>query len=156
MTSILLAVVLLGVASTAGAQGMNDWNLVNPDTAPPVATVIPSGRATVYIEPLDGLDTCLRAALLAKHVPVNVVADREKADFVIAGTWHEGDPSWEKVLGYRGHTDDSAAAELVEVSSSHVIYTYAVNKKSTWHGEQKVAEAFAKHLDRWIEDAPWR
>jgi len=152
----MLAVALLGVAAAAGAQGMNDWSLVHPETAPPAATVISSGRATVYIEPLDGLDIRLRAALLAKHVPVNVVADRDKADFVIAGTWHEGDPSWEKVLGYRGHTDDSAAAELVEVSSSHVIYAYAVNKKSTWHGEQTVADAFAKHLDRWIKDAPWR
>ncbi|WP_263352850.1 hypothetical protein [Acidicapsa acidisoli] len=42
--------------------------------------------STVFIEPMDGYETYLAAAIMKKHVPVIVVTDKEKADFVITST----------------------------------------------------------------------
>lgn len=49
------------------------------------APQIKSG-ATVYIEPMGGYETYLAAALTKKHVPLIVVADRDKADYIITST----------------------------------------------------------------------
>ena len=37
-------------------------------------------NATVYIEPMDGYETYLAAAFAKKHVPLTLVADKDKAD----------------------------------------------------------------------------
>ena len=39
--------------------------------------------STVYIEPMDGYETYLAAAFTKKHVPLIVVADRDKADYIV-------------------------------------------------------------------------
>jgi hypothetical protein len=39
--------------------------------------------ATVYIEPMDGYETYLAAAMIKKHVPLVVVTDKSKADYNI-------------------------------------------------------------------------
>ena len=47
--------------------------------------LIKSG-STVYVEPMDGYETYLAAALAKKKVPQVVVADKTKADFLITST----------------------------------------------------------------------
>lgn len=42
--------------------------------------------ATVYIEPMGGYETYLAAALTKKHVPLIVVADEDKAEYIISST----------------------------------------------------------------------
>jgi hypothetical protein len=145
-----LAICLLIAAGAASAQQGNYAEYISPAGEPDASMSELSHRATIYIEPLKGFDIYLAAALRQKSVPIKITVDRSKADFVVAGTWHEGDPSWESFLGVRGHTDDSAAIEMVEVKSGDVVYAYAVNKKQTMHGEQTSAEAFAKHLKEWM------
>lgn len=49
------------------------------------APQIKSG-ATVYIEPMRGYETYLAAAFTKKHVPLIVVADKDKAEFIITST----------------------------------------------------------------------
>jgi hypothetical protein len=49
------------------------------------APQIKSG-ATVYIEPMGGYETYLAAALTKKHVPLIVVADKDKAIYIITST----------------------------------------------------------------------
>ena len=49
------------------------------------APQIKSG-ATVYIEPMGGYETYLAAAFTKTHVPLIVVADKDKADYVITST----------------------------------------------------------------------
>ena len=39
--------------------------------------------ATVYIEPMDGYETYLAAAIAKKNVPLIVVADKDKAEYII-------------------------------------------------------------------------
>ena len=39
--------------------------------------------ATVYIEPMGGYETFLAAAIVKKHVPLVVVMDKDKAEYII-------------------------------------------------------------------------
>ena len=41
--------------------------------------------ATVYVVPMDGYETYLAGAILRKNVPVVVVTDRDKADYILQG-----------------------------------------------------------------------
>jgi hypothetical protein len=49
------------------------------------APQIKSG-STVYIEPMGGYETYLAAAFTKKHVPLIVVADKAKAEYIITST----------------------------------------------------------------------
>lgn len=46
---------------------------------------IPSGAA-VFIEPMGGYETYLAAAFVKRHIPLVVVSDKDKAEFVITST----------------------------------------------------------------------
>jgi hypothetical protein len=46
------------------------------------APQIKSG-SSVYIEPMGGYETYLAAAIVKKQVPLSVVADKDKADYII-------------------------------------------------------------------------
>ena len=108
--------------------------------------------STVYIEPMDGFENYLAAALQKKKVQVTVVADRGAADFVITGSAQHEKAGWAKVA-FQGsiHSDDEASISVVNTETSAVVFAYAVNKKNTLHGEQTTAEACAKHLQAHIE-----
>ncbi len=55
------------------------------------APQIKSG-STVYIEPMGGYETDLAAAFTKKHVPLIVVADKDKADYIIRSTVSHAQP----------------------------------------------------------------
>jgi hypothetical protein len=112
---------------------------------------LPAG-SKVYIEPMDGFENYLAAALQKKKVQLMVVADRQAADFIITGTAQHEKAGWAKVA-FQGsiHSDDQASISVVNTKSSAVVFAYAVSKKNTVHGEQTTAEACAKHLQAHIE-----
>ena len=106
----------------------------------------------IYVDAQDGFDTYLTAALEKKHVPVTVVENKEKADYVLSGVSDHQKPGWAKTLALgQVHSDDQASVKLVDVKSGEVVFAYAVNKKNTLHGRQTVAEACAKHLKEAME-----
>ncbi|HZP31876.1 MAG TPA: hypothetical protein VFB23_00840 [Candidatus Acidoferrales bacterium] len=114
-------------------------------------TTLPPG-STVYIEPMDGFENYLSAALMKKKVQLTVVADRDAADFVITGTAQHEKAGWAKIAFQRNiHSDDQASISVINTKTSAVVFAYAVNKKNTWHGDQTTAEACAKHLQAHIE-----
>jgi hypothetical protein len=137
---------------------------------------IRSGSA-VFIEPMDGYETFLAAALEKTHVPIIIVANVSKADFVLTSTVGQSRPSqpamvinntasvnnggndawnqgWE--LGRqaaanraaRGSTSVSIA--LVDPHSSQIMFAYSAGKAG---GKQlqRTAEDCAKHLKDFIE-----
>ncbi len=112
---------------------------------------IPAG-SKIYIEAGDGFDTYLSAALQKKHVPVSVVADKEKADYELSGVSDHIKAGWAKIV-FAGqiHSDEQASVKLVDLKTSEVVFAYAVNKKNSLHGRQTAAEACAKHLKRAVE-----
>ncbi len=111
--------------------------------------------ATIYVEAGDGFDTYLEAALQKKKVPLRRVTNIEMADFELDGVSDHQKAGWAKIA-FTGniHSDDQASIRLVNRRTSQVVFAYAVNKKSTLHGRQTVAEACAKHLrdSLWIRE----
>lgn len=113
--------------------------------ADPVGTRVPSG-SKIFVEAEAGFDAYLTAALTKKKVPVSVVADKSKADFILTGASSHEEKSWSSKI-FLGHRDTSEATiKLIDSKSTEVIWAYAVHKKNSARGHQSTAEACAKHL----------
>jgi hypothetical protein len=122
----------------------------------PSAPIVPGARvelnSTVYIEPMDGFENYLAAALLKKKVPLIAIANQATAEYLIKGTWEEKKAGFAKMFVFgQIHSDDSASVQMIDQRSGQIVFAYAVNKKNTWHGDQTTAEACAKHLKQQIE-----
>lgn len=134
--------------------------------------------ATVYIEPMDGYETYLTAAIVKKHVPLVVVADKSKADYIITSTVSQNAPSHPAVvvnnttnvnssandafsLGWAqgSHAaarraalgSTSASISVIDAQSAQIVFAYSVGKGGTTHQIQSAAEACAKHLKEFID-----
>jgi hypothetical protein len=136
--------------------------------------------STVYIEPMNGYETYLAAALMKKHVPLIVVMDRAKADFVISSTVSRKDPvqpgivinnrasasvgnsaggndAWNQGWNAgKGFPQRSAAARtdasisVVDPKTSQVVFAYSAGSYRP-NQTAKTAEDCAKHLKEFIE-----
>jgi hypothetical protein len=106
----------------------------------------------VYIEPMNGFETYMAAAIQKKKVPLTVVSDESVADYVMTGNAEHQKAGWAKVA-FTGniHSDEQASVSMVSTKTKELVFAYAVNKKNTLHGEQTSAEACAKHLKEKIE-----
>ncbi len=122
-----------------------------PTAAAPVSTRIIPG-STVYITPMDGFENYLAAAIGKKKVQLVPVMEKEQADYVISGTSLDKKAGWAKIV-FMGnvHSDNSASITMSDRKTGAIVYAYAVDKKSTMHGQQTTAEACAKHLKAHIE-----
>ena len=134
--------------------------------------------STVYIEPMDGYETYLAAAFAKKHVPLVVVMDKSKAEYVITSTVEHTVPNQPAVVvnntnidganadksdngvsariaeraaerAARGST--SASISVIDVQSSQISFAYSVGKSRDTNQVQSAAEACAKHLKEFIE-----
>ena len=107
-----------------------------------------SPGAKVYIEKMDGFEIYLAAAFSKKKVQLVVIADKDQADYIIAGTSEDKKAGWAKIV-FMGniHSDAAASVLMTDKKTGEVVFAYAVNKKSTMHGQQTTAEACAKHLE---------
>jgi hypothetical protein len=124
------------------------------------AQVIPR-NAKVYIAPFKsedaeksvvGFESYMAAALRKKNVPLIIVADREQADFEIAGTADKKGGGWAKkvFLGdFRGSA--SAAITVTNLKTSVVAYADASHRGSANKGLRSSAEKLAKYLKKKIE-----
>ena len=120
-------------------------------TPAPISTkIIPGSK--VYITPMDGFENYLAAALGKKKVQLIPVTDKDQADYVITGTSLDKKAGWAKIV-FMGniHSDNAASITMSDRKTGAIVYAYAVDKKSTMHGQQTTAEACAKHLKAHIE-----
>ncbi len=100
---------------------------------------IPPG-AYVYVEQMNGFEDYLTAALHAKQVPLVVVTDKDKADFVISGSSSSDS---------RDQHRQRATIKVVNKNGT-VVFAYAFDQDHAIHGQQTAAEACAKNLKREI------
>ena len=134
---LCLALTLLSVSPTFAAA--------------PTGQRIPAG-SKIYVAPGDGFDTFLAAALNKKRVPVTVVADKEKADYILEASSESDKPGWAKVIFLKQTgTNEEASIRIINVKTSEVVFAYAVNKRNSVHGKQSSAEACAKHLKEVVQ-----
>jgi hypothetical protein len=127
-----------------------------------VATVFaaePVTKKAVYIEPQQGFETYLAAAMQKKNVPADVVMDKSKAQYwlIVAPIEVHKESSGSKIarclFAYCAGIEDrgNVSVQLVESSSTKVVWAYSVNKAKGQKNTQSMAEAIAKHLKEYLE-----
>jgi hypothetical protein len=109
-------------------------------------------NSKVYVASMDGFETYIIAAMKEKDVPVQVVADRERADYEIRGTSETEKAGWARTI-FTGQTrsNEQASITLADVKTSEIIFAYSVNKVNAFRGKQSAAEACAKHMKDFVE-----
>jgi hypothetical protein len=113
---------------------------------------IPAG-SKVFIAPMNGFETYLRAAIEKKHVPVQIVEEKEKADFEISGHSDSQKASAAKIIIMGSwHSREEAGISVANIKTGEVVFAYAVHKENSTHGKQSTAEACAKHLKEKIKE----
>lgn len=117
---------------------------------PSFAASIPKD-SKVYIQPMDGFEVALTAAIMKKKTPVLVVDSPDKADYIISGTSRVDKAGWAKMLMYNAKADAHASIMMKSAKDGIVVFAYNVDKSSSARGEQSTAEACAKHLKEEIE-----
>jgi hypothetical protein len=107
---------------------------------------IPAG-SRVYIASMDGFETYLKAAIVKKKVPIEIVEQREKADFEITGVADSKKAGAAKVVIMGSwHSTEDASIKVSSLKSGEIVYAYSVHKENSTHGKHSSAEACAKHL----------
>jgi hypothetical protein len=112
----------------------------------PAQEQIPAG-SKVFVAPMDGFETYLKAALDQKKVPLTVVEDRDKADFEISGAADSQKAgAAKKIIMLDWRSKEQASIKVTNIKTSVVVFAYSVHKASSAHGKRSSAEACAKHL----------
>jgi len=89
----------------------------------------------------------LRKAIADKKVPVEIVEQREQAEYEITGTADSKKAGTaKKVIMGSWHSDEDASIKVANLKTGEIVYAYAVHKKDSAHGQRSTAEACAKHL----------
>ena len=110
------------------------------------AKSIPAG-AKVFLEPMGGFETYLKAAMTKKKVPLQIVEDKAQAEFIITGHSESQKASTaKKVIMGNFHSNEDASINVSSVKTGDIVFAYEAHKDSSAHGQQSTAEACAKHL----------
>jgi hypothetical protein len=117
-------------------------------------------RPAIYIEPQQGFETYLAAAISKKSVAVDVVNDQARATFVLKAAPVEiksestGGKIARCLFAYCAGIEDkgNVSVQLIETGSTKIIWAYSVNKqKGGSKNSQSMAEAVAKHLKEFVD-----
>lgn len=114
-----------------------------------------SAEPTLFIQADPNFATALSAAMIKKHVPVVVVEDKTKAEYILqsAAVDSKNESGAGKIarclfadcIGMNGYSEVSV--RLIEQGSSAVVWAYQVRKANSGPlGIQSMSEAIAKHL----------
>jgi hypothetical protein len=117
-------------------------------------------RPAVYIDPQQGFETYLAAAMSKKNVPADVVTDQAKATYVLKSapvevkTESTGGKIARCMFASCVGIEDkgNVSVQLIETSSTKMLWAYSVNKqRGGSKNEQSMAEAVAKHFKEFLE-----
>lgn len=117
-------------------------------------------RPSVYIEPQQGFETYLAAAMSKKNVQVDVVTDQTKATYVLKSAPVEvksestGGKIARCLFAYCAGIEDkgNVSVQLIETSTTKMVWAYSVNKqRGGSKNEQSMAEAVAKHFKEFLD-----
>jgi uncharacterized secreted protein with C-terminal beta-propeller domain len=113
--------------------------------------IAPNSKVFVASMP-DGFDEFLKAAIEKKKVPLQIVTEKDQADFQITGQSETQKASTaKKVIMWDWRSNEQASIQIVNLKTSEVVFAYSVNKVSSAHGKKSSAEACAKHLKEKID-----
>lgn len=125
--------------------------------------MLAQSRPTVYLEPQQGFETYIAAAIQKKGVPVDVVTEKGKAVYILRSAPVEvkeestGGKIARCLFAYCAGIEDkgNVSVQLIEVGSTKMVWAYSVNKqRGGSKNEQSMAEAIAKHFKEFLPNAP--
>jgi len=119
-------------------------------------------KPTVYLEPQQGFETYIAAAIAKKSVPVDVVTDKNKAIYILKSAPVEvkSESTGGKIArclfaSCAGIEDKgNVSVQLIEAGSTKMVWAYSVNKqRGGSKNQQSMAEAVAKHFKEFLSGA---
>ena len=140
---LMAVLLLLGVTVYSEPARSQDKQ---SETAQQNQSKIPA-HAKVYIAPMGGFESPLKKAIADKKVPIEIVEQREQAEYEITGTSESKKASTaKKVIMGSWHSDEDASIKLANLKTSEIVFAYSAHKQDSAHGQRSTAEACAKHL----------
>ena len=113
---------------------------------PPTQQKIPAG-SKVFIATMGGFEAPLKKAIKDKRVPLEIIEQREQAEYEITGASESKKASTaKKVIMGSWHSDEEASIKVASLKTGEIVYAYSVHKQDSTHGQRSTAEACAKHL----------
>lgn len=119
----------------------------------------PPGHS-IYIEPNEGFESYVSAAIIKKKVNIAIVTDPNLAEFVLlsAPVKSKEESGLSKIarcayaycLGING--SQTASIQLIQTINNQIVWAYSVRKGGS-NNYQSSAEAIAKHLKEFIPTA---
>src|SRR5437868_9212502 len=106
---------------------------------------------------MNGFETVLGAAMEAKHVPLQIVTQRDQADFEIKRTSEsQKAEAAKKIIMGSWHSKGEASIQVFDVKSSKMVYSYSYHNDNSMHSKKSAAESIAKHLKEKVESSKER
>lgn len=136
-----IAAVFLVAAGSSSSAGQE------PAQTPATAQQkIPAG-SKVFVATMGGFEAPLKKAIKDKKVPLEIVEQREQAEYEITGASESRKASTaKKVILGSFHSDEEASIKVASLKTGEIVYAYSVHKQDSAHGQKSTAEACAKHL----------
>lgn len=107
----------------------------------------------IYVAVNDEFRAALVTAFQTKKIPVNVVENKQEADYLLEGDSHsEKADTRRKVLMMDWHSREQAAIALSRPKDGRVVFAYAYYYDSSTHGLRSSAESCAKHLGEMLDE----
>ena len=132
--------LLIGIISSVNCFGQE------------VSKQIPANSKFFIGSAKDDFDKYLISAFKSKKVPLEIVTEKEKADFELTGTSESKKAGAAKmILLGSWHSSEQASITVVNIKSGVAVWAYSVNKSNSNHGKKTTAESCAKHLKEKIE-----
>jgi hypothetical protein len=122
-----------------------------------------TSRPTVYLEPQQGFETYIAAAIAKKGVPVDLVTDKARAIYILRSAPVEvkSESTGGKIArclfaSCAGIEDKgNVSVQLIDSNSTKMVWAYSVNKqRGGSKNQQSMAEAIAKHFKEFLPNAP--
>src|SRR5437868_4896580 len=92
-------------------------------------------HSKVFISPMGGFENELKTAMEKKKVPLEIVTERDKADYEITGTSESQKAgAAKKIVMWDWHSNEQASIKVSDIKSGEIVYSYSANKQSSVHG----------------------
>jgi hypothetical protein len=115
-------------------------------------TLIPTD-ATVYVDEMGGFEHYVLAAMRKKSVPLIVVTDPKKADFIIIGESDTKRAGWAKMLFFGSrNSDEMAGITMFNRKTKVVVFADTSHRWSANRGKRSTAEKLAKYLGKKMKE----
>jgi len=147
-TSVLAVLLMLSSAALGQTASVQPSAQTQPTASAPFAAGV-----KLFLEPMDGFAQFLSDAIVKKKVPVVLVHERAKADFVMSGEAHVKKRGF--FTGFVMSTGGKGSVSIRDARTGGQVFACKFNKVDQMEAEgyiyQSWAESCAKHLKKALE-----